>query len=31
MNKKNTTATNEEMDIVLLLKKISDLFLNLIL
>jgi len=31
MNKKNNTGTNEEMDIVLLFKKISDLFLNLIL
>ena len=31
MNKKNNTGTNEEMDIVLLLKKISDLFLNLTL
>ena len=31
MNKKNNTGTNEEMDIVLLFKKTSDLFLNLIL
>jgi hypothetical protein len=31
MNKKNNTGTNEEMDIVLLLKKISNLFLNLML
>lgn len=31
MNKKNNTGTNEEMDIVLLFKKISDLLLNLIL
>jgi hypothetical protein len=31
MTKKNNTGTNEEMDIVLLLKKISNLFVNLIL
>jgi hypothetical protein len=31
MTKKNNTGTNEEMDIVLLLKKISELFINLIL
>ena len=31
MTKKNNTEINEEMDIVQLFKKISDLFLNLIL